>query len=135
MSPSRPANRRIPAVVVAFAGLLGLAFILRWGFEETMSRHHEVAPGSTTEVVLHAELRDGAEHDLDEVVEGLVASCHLEVRSDTDPDAIEPLGDGRFRFVLDPALDDSDRVQLRGCLQDMRIDHLRADVQSMSEVG
>jgi hypothetical protein len=125
-------NRRIPAVVVAFVGLLGLALALRWGFEETMSRHHDVVAGSTTEVVLHAELREGAEHELDEVVEGLVAACRLEVRSDVDPDAIESLGDGRYRFVLDPALDDSDRVQLRGCLQDMRIDHLRADVETMA---
>jgi hypothetical protein len=128
-------KRRIPAVVVAFVGLVGLALVLRWGFDETMSRHHEVLAGSTTEVVVRAELRDGAEHDLDEVIEGLVATCHLEVRSDTDPDDIEVLGEGRYRFVLTPALDDSDRLQLRGCLQDWRIDHLRADVESMREAS
>ncbi len=37
-------------------------------------------------------------------------------------------GDGRYRVVLEPDLDQTDRRQLRGCIEDWTIDHLLVDV-------
>jgi hypothetical protein len=62
-----------------------------------------------------------------------VVACQLEVRSNVLPDSIETIDDGRFRFVMRPGLDDSDRRQLIGCLQDLRIDNVLANVVSTRE--
>ena len=54
-------------------------------------------------------------------------TCRLEITSDI----IGPIrhdGNGTFRVVLEPALDQTDRRQLRGCIEDWTIDHLLADV-------
>jgi hypothetical protein len=46
--------------------------------------------------------------------------------------SIRAEGDGRFRAVFQPALDESDSKQLRGCLEDWTIDSLRAEVVSLA---
>lgn len=103
--------------------------------EATMSTHHRVAPDSRSEVVVSARSR-GAERNqtLGELVEALVLTCRLEVASDVDG-AIEADGDDRFRFDLVPSLDETNRRQFRGCIQDFSIDQLRADVVSITAVG
>jgi len=119
-------------------GLLGLALgavgvsALR---EATMSTHQRVSPTSRVEVVVSAR-SEGAERDqtLAELVEALVLTCRLEVASDVDG-AIEALGSDRFRFVLVPSLDQTNRRQFRGCVEDWTIDQVRADVVSLTELG
>ena len=59
-------------------------------------------------------------------------TCRLEVNSDVVGD-IEPLGDGRFQAVLSPSMDETNRRQFRGCLEDWQIDHVRLDVLSLDE--
>lgn len=122
---------------VAF-GLLGLAIgaigvsALR---EATLSTHHPVPRTSRVEVVVRAR-SEGAERGqtLAELVEALVLTCRLEVTSDLDG-PIEALGPDRFRVVLTPTLDETNRRQFRGCIEDWTIDQVRADVVSLTELG
>lgn len=45
------------------------------------------------------------------------------------------MGDSRFQFRLQPTLDEAGRRQLVGCLQDIRIDHVLANVVSIDDVA
>ena len=57
-------------------------------------------------------------------------------RSTSDLDGpIESLGDGRFRAVLTPAMDETNRRQFRGCVEDFMIDHVQIDVIELTVVG
>ncbi len=78
----------------------------------------------------------GGEQDqtLAEMVEAQLLTCRLEVTSDL-AGPIESLGDGRFRVVLVPAMDQTNRRQFRGCVEDFIIDHLQIDIIEFNEVG
>lgn len=123
---SKPAQVALGAVGLAIAIVAVLA--LR---EATESTHSKIDPDSQVELVLDARSRH-AEYGqtLPEMVQALVLTCRLEVSSDV-VGPIRAMGDGRFRAVLQPALDESNRKQLRGCLEDWTIDSLRASVVSL----
>lgn len=53
----------------------------------------------------------------------------------TGVEVVEPVGDSRFQFRLQPTLDEAGRRQLVGCLQDLRIDHVLANVVSIDDVA
>jgi hypothetical protein len=96
--------------------------------EATLSTHQRMAPDSRVELVVQAGSHR-AEHgqSLQEMVEALLLTCRLEVTADIDL-PVRDEGDGRFRTVLRPDLDRTDRRQLRGCIEDWTIDQLRVDV-------
>ena len=48
---------------------------------------------------------------------------------------IEPLRDGHFRAVLEPSMDETNRRQFRGCLEDWRIDQFQLDVIRLAEIA
>lgn len=98
--------------------------------DHTLSRHEAVPPDSELEVEMTVATRTGVEAGNEEIAEALVFACQLEVRSNVLPGSIETLEEGRYRFVMRPGLDDSDRRQLIGCLQDLRIDNVLANVVS-----
>jgi hypothetical protein len=62
--------------------------------------------------------------------------CRLEVNSDPIG-AIEQLVDDptRFAVTLRPALDETDRVQYEGCVEDWLLDHLRLSIVSYEREG
>ena len=96
--------------------------------EATLSTHEPVGAARETELVVSAKTKGGEERQtLPEMVEAQVQTCRLEVTSDL-AGPIEPLGDGRFRAVLTPAMDETNRRQFRGCVEDWVIDHVRIDV-------
>lgn len=121
--------RRPPVMVVlgllaAVGGVLGV-MALR---DATLSTHRTMDPDSRVELVVKASShRAERGQSLDEMVEALLLACRLEVTADLEG-PVEDEGDGRFRAVLRPDLDDTDRRQLRGCIEDWSIDQLRADV-------
>ena len=99
--------------------------------EATLSTHQAVT-GRGVEVMLFAETKGGERgQTLDEMVEAQLLTCRLEVSSDIDG-PVEPLGDGHYRAVLAPALDDTNKRQFRGCVEDWVIDHVRIDVTSLT---
>jgi len=122
-------------VVVGIAGLaLGVLGVLSLR-EATLSTHGRVDPDSRAELVLQAEThRPEPRQTLPEMVEALLLSCRLEVSSDVVGPIVAE-GDGRFRAVLQPELDETNRKQLTGCLEDWTIDSLRAEVISFRTVS
>jgi hypothetical protein len=103
--------------------------------EATLSTHGRVDPESRVEIVLDAKTRHREfRQTVPEMVEALVLACRLEVSSDV-VGLIRDDGGGRFRVVLQPALDETNEKQLRGCLEDWSLDSLRADVISMDPVS
>lgn len=117
-------------------GAVGLAIgvVAVLALREATLSTHEAVTGSGVEVVMFAETKGGESgQTLDEMVEAQVQSCRLEVTSDLDG-PIEDLGDGRYRATLAPALDQTNKRQFRGCLEDWIIDHVRIDVLELSNL-
>jgi hypothetical protein len=117
-------------------GLVGLAIgvvgilALR---EATLSTHQEVA-GRGMELIVSARTHGGEQgQSLAEMVEAQLLTCRLEVTSDLEG-PIESLGDGRFRAVLVPAMDQTNRRQFRGCVEDFVTDHLQIDVNQLEAI-
>lgn len=118
-------------------GLVGAALVVIAVLvvrDATLSVHAPVPTDSRLEVVVHAD-SNGAEpgQTLGEMTQAQLLVCRLEVSSDPIG-GVESLDDDRFRFVLQPSLDDTDQKQFRGCLEDFVIDHFRMDVEEMVEL-
>jgi hypothetical protein len=136
-SPSPRTRRRFPRPLAVLAGGVGLAIgmlavlALR---EATLSTHQPVPENSQTEVIVTARAR-GAEttQSLAEIVEAQLQACRLEVNSDVVGE-VAATGDGRFRAVLSPSMDETNRRQFRGCLEDWLIDHVRLDVVTLHDL-
>lgn len=115
-------------IAVVVAGLVGVRALA----DATLTTHVEMDPDSRLAVVVHGSMHDESEFDLSLGVESLVRFCQLEVGRDIGIGPLEPLDGDRFRFVLQPALDEADQRQFRGCIGDIVIDHLQASVESMT---
>ena len=114
-------------LAVGIVGVLALR-------EATLSTH-EAVDARQVELVVDARSAGGEpSQTLAEMVEAHLLTCRLEVTSDL-AGPIESLGDGRFRAVLEPAMDETNRRQFRGCLEDFRVDHFRMDVLALGDVG
>jgi hypothetical protein len=112
---------------IGFAGVLALR-------EATLSTHEAVS-GRQMQLVVAAKTHGGEQNQtLSEMVEAQLLTCRLEVTSDL-AGPIESLGDGRFRAVLVPAMDQTNRRQFRGCVEDFVTDHLQIDVVELDETG
>jgi precorrin-6B methylase 1 len=113
-------------VAIGIVGVLALR-------SATLSTHQEVDARQTV-LVVSARTHGGEPgQDLAEMVEAQLLTCRLEVTSDL-AGPIEPLGDGRFRAVLEPAMDRTNRRQFRGCVEDFITDHLQIDVLELEAI-
>jgi len=102
--------------------------------EATLSTHEPIAPDSEVELVVSADTRGGEPgQTLVEMVDAQLRTCRLEVNSDVIGE-VEALGDGRFRAVLAPAMDETNRRQFRGCVEDWHIDHVTLSVVSLDNM-
>jgi hypothetical protein len=122
-------------IVIGAAGIaIGVFGVLSLR-EATLSTHGGVDRDSRVELVLHAQTqRPEPRQTLPEMVEGLLLACRLEVSSDVVGPIVAE-GDGRIRAVLQPELDETNRKQLTGCLEDWTIDSVRAEVVSFRRVS
>ena len=128
MTKLTPARVVLGAIGVAIGVVAVL--VLR---EATLSTHEPVA-GEGIELVVFAKTRGGEQNQtLHEMVEAQLQTCRLEVTSDLGG-PVESLGDGRFRAVLIPAMDETNRRQFRGCVEDFVIDHVQIDVIQLTVV-
>jgi hypothetical protein len=116
----------VVGLVIGVVGVLALR-------EATLSTHEPV-DARETDLVVSAETKGGEKNQtLSEMVEAQLLACRLEVESDL-AGPVERVGDGRYRAVLVPALDETNRRQFRGCLEDWVIDHLQVDVIDLANV-
>jgi hypothetical protein len=114
-------------VAIGIVGILALR-------EATLSTHESVT-AAQTELVMSADTKGGERNQtLPEMVEAQLKTCRLEVASDVDG-PIESVGEGNVRAVLVPALDETNRRQFRGCMEDWVIDHVRINVTEMANAG
>jgi hypothetical protein len=126
LTPARAALGLV-GLAIGIAGVLALR-------EATLSTHEPVA-GREMELVVSARTQNGEQgQTLAEMVEAQLLTCRLEVNSDL-AGPIEPLGDGRFRAVLVPAMDQTNSRQFRGCVEDFVTDHVQINVVDFNEVG
>lgn len=124
---------RIVVALVALVLLGGGVWQLR---SATMSTHVPIDPSSQLAVTVEAESNQSETgQSLLEMVTAKVAVCRLEVRTADRVGSFESGPEGRFSFVLQPGLDETDRVQFRGCLEDWNVDHLLLDVVEMRDVA
>ncbi len=126
---------RLARLVLGVIGLaIGVVGVLALR-EATLSTHASVSPDSQIELVVSARTKNGEPgQSLDEMVEAQVTACRLEVASDVVGD-IEAQGDGRYRALLSPSMDQTNRRQFRGCLEDWLVDHVLIDVIRLEETS
>jgi hypothetical protein len=125
--------KRLVEITLGVVGLgVGVVAVLLLR-EATLSTHEHVTARQTG-LLLSAETKGGEENQtLSEMVQAQVLTCRLEVESDV-VGPIERLGHGRYRAVLEPALDDTNQRQFRGCLEDWVIDHVKIDVLELDQI-
>jgi hypothetical protein len=126
---------RISPIKVALGAVgLGVGIVATLALREaTLSTHTEVA-ARETQMVVSADTKGGeSDQTLSEMVEAQVLACRLEVTSDL-AEPIESLGDDRFRAVFTPAMDETNRRQFRGCMEDWAIDHVLINVVELANV-
>jgi hypothetical protein len=108
-------------------GIVGV-FALR---EATLSTHEPVE-AEEMELVVSATSRNAERgQTVAEMVEAQLLACRLEVTSDL-VGPIEELSDGNYRAVLAPAMDETNRRQFKGCVEDWMIDGVRLGVVSLT---
>lgn len=124
-----------PARVVLGLIGLGAGVVAVLALREATLSTHEPVTGEEMELVVSANTKGGERNQtLPEMVEAQLQTCRLEVTSDL-AGPIEPLGDGRFRAVLTPAMDETNRRQFRGCVEDFMIDHVQINVIQLTVAG
>lgn len=122
-------GKLILATIGVAIGIIGV-LALR---SATLSTHEEVDARQMV-LVVSARTKNGEPgQELAEMVQAQLLTCRLEVSSDL-AGPLEPLGDGRFRAMLEPAMDRTNRRQFRGCVEDFITDHLQIDVLELKPV-
>ena len=128
-------RKRVFKVVLGVVGLaVGVVAVLALR-EATLSTHQPLPQASEIELVLKAREKAGEQgQTLDEKVQAQVLNCRLEVTSDLVGD-IEAQGDGLYRAVLAPSMDETNRRQFRGCIEDWVIDGTWLDVIRLEPIS
>ena len=129
-------NRIIVAVTVVVLGV-GI-FVLR---ETTMSVHRDVPDASHLDVWVSGDSLV-KEDPTPRLTRAHVSLCAAEAVPFSELTAFEKAygvadpatGLPVFRFRIEPGADDPDRAQLRGCLEDLRVRHLRLNVLGQHQV-
>ena len=126
-------------VVAVFVVALGVGiFALR---ETTMSVHRSVPDASHLDVWVSGDTLVEAD-PATRLTRSQVEMCTAEAIPFSDLTAFEQtdaVSDPSpelpvYRFRVEPGADDPDRAQLRGCLEDLRIRHLRVNVLGQHQV-
>lgn len=114
------------AIVV---GLAVAAFLLIGQLADlTQSRPDPVRADEVTELVMEVDI-DRFRPGQDAAADALWAVCSAQTTSQAvDSGGLAPAGDGRYRVVLAPAVGHHDERKLVGCLEDLTIDRVLADV-------
>lgn len=123
-------RRALVAVLVAGAALAGVLALRA----ELMTVDVPQPEGSYTDVRVVSETRE-EEAVLREMTHGLISTCRLLVNADVVEQSFVEHSPGVFSFRLRPGLDEFDRRELRGCLSDTRVQHLRVAVERLQTIS
>lgn len=117
--------------LVAFAVVAAGLYVVR---ENTMARE-DVSADLNRHLVV--EFRVDAQllpsHELPAIASAVFNACRLEAEAGLSA-PVTQLSEHRFRAVLTPAPNDTDRAQLSGCLSDLTFAHTRSGDVEMREV-
>lgn len=124
-------KRALLAVVLL---VVGAAAVDKMG-DAFQSRADHMPPDSRSEVVLQVSAED-YKGDPAQAADAIVAACRGSVRNRVldDPGVVE-VEPGTYSFSVQPGLGKNNRVKLVGCLQDLTIDRVQADVVSVDTAG
>lgn len=111
----------VAAVAVAAGALLMRA--------ELMTVHEGGRTGAS-EVVVGARTK-GAPELLEPRARALITTCRLLVGSGLQDPALREVEPSVYAFRVEPALDEFDERELRGCLQDLRVEHVLLHVREV----
>ena len=117
-------------VLVLFIG--GFVWFLR---SQTMSTDTPESATGFTEVVVRARTRGEPLASVLPLTRAQVDVCRIKVDSNLVQTGFREIATRTFRFVVTPALNESDQVELAGCLQDLRIQHLQLQVVRLAPVA
>ncbi len=124
--------RRLLLVMVGLV-VAGLAVVQL--AELTMSRDTPVDPDSRMAILAEVHTKGHTPYSSLQMARALFLTCRLEVDTNLISDAFDVVAPGTFKFVVQPALNESDRRQLHGCLEDARVDQLQVDVLDVDRVS
>jgi len=117
------------AVALVAAALLGVDAL----GDLTQSRPDRVDAGAVTEVVLSVD-HDRFAQGEDAAAQALWAVCAGQTRSQPT-EAFAATEDGRYRVVLAPAVGEHEARKLRGCLEDLTVERVLADIESWRTIA
>lgn len=126
---------RLAGVVVPLVAVVALGLGIHALREATMSRHHAMSPDSRLRVVVEGRSnRSEPAQTTEAALRAHLRFCELEVGSTIQGD-LEPVPavPDRYVAVFAPALDETDRKQFRGCVEDWVVDNHLVDVIAMEE--
>lgn len=103
--------------------------------DATISRRTDPIPGWRMEMVVDASVSHEPMNSVEEMTRSLFRICRLQVPVSVLEDRFSEVGEARYRFVIEPALNDSDKRQLHGSLEDMRVQHLQVDVLEIHRIS
>ena len=116
-------------VVVVALAVAGFVVIGELG-DLTQSRPDLVRDDAATELLLSVEEERFGTGEAGAAA-ALWAVCSAQTRSRVSDDGeLQPLGDGRYRLVLTPAVGHHEQRKLVGCLEDLTVDRVVGDVES-----
>ena len=114
--------------------LLGLVIAtvagIDWLADLTQNRPDVIVPGSRSEVVLDVTVRHHFDPGKLTTAQGLWGACQHTASRRLVPPGLVEIGEGRFRVVTEPALGENAWRRLKGCLEDVTVDRVKADIVS-----
>jgi hypothetical protein len=116
------------AVFVVVAIALGFGVDLLGDL--TQSRPDPVYADEVSEVIMSVD-QDRFGGGENAAADALWAVCAAQTTSRMADGRLQSLGDGRYRAVLEPAVGDNDERQLVGCLEDLTVERVLGDVESV----
>lgn len=115
---------------------LGLAVVVAVGVDAlgdlTQDRPDRVVPGSHSEIVLEVTTRSGEAPAA--AARRLWAACERTVSNRLAEAGLVERDDGRFLAVTEPAVGPRSWRRLKGCLEDLTLDRVKATVVSKQDV-
>jgi hypothetical protein len=126
----RSPRAEMKRVLVVLAVVAAVAIAVDVLGDMTQSRPDKVNEDAVTEVIMRVD-EDRFGFGRDAAADALWSVCWAMTSSRMEGDGrLESLGDGRYRAVLRPAVGHHDERQLVGCLEDLTVDRVLADVET-----